>query len=278
MQATIWKDKKQVGMLHNFAVHSPSQGEHFVKRWSPSKKAKKDVESPSAVPVYANHYNGVDRKDRDTADWTVSLKSSRWYMRIFYWILDSVIHSMFVIAKEVGKADDDHPWNEFCGWDGRKKFQFALGHALIERGIMLDCPNISDLKDKQKRPLYMRKNDFEPCDCNECFFCKNGITRGIAHKPPPGRPRFRVPLAPPSPAVPPVPSKDHPKERVELNKYPLDCVVCKVQMKKKYPQKTTRDLRQERKIKMSRLGCAQCASGKGTVVCEQCWNGYRHDL
>ena len=80
MQAIIWKDKKLVGMLHNFGVQAVARGTHFVQRWSPKRKAKKEVESSSIVPVYCKHYNGVDRKDRDTADYTVSLESGRWYI------------------------------------------------------------------------------------------------------------------------------------------------------------------------------------------------------
>jgi hypothetical protein len=35
MQASVWKDKKQVAMLHNVDVIQPSQDMHTVLRMSP---------------------------------------------------------------------------------------------------------------------------------------------------------------------------------------------------------------------------------------------------
>ena len=64
----------------------------------------------------------------------------------------------------------------------------------------------------------MRKTDFLPCACKKCFFCKHGFTRGVAHKPPPGMPRFRVKLDPPSPAKPPVAPNKHSRKRVNVKK------------------------------------------------------------
>ena len=96
MQATVWKDKKVVGFLHNHLVQPCA--DDFVERFSPRRKKKRKVVSHAVTSDYIEHFNGVDHKDRDTADWTVSLKSNRFYLRIFYWCLDSIIHAMFVIA------------------------------------------------------------------------------------------------------------------------------------------------------------------------------------
>ena len=60
MQATIWKDKKQVGLLHNFDVKTLERGSHYVERWSPRRKRKRDIDSPTAVSSYTNNYNEVD--------------------------------------------------------------------------------------------------------------------------------------------------------------------------------------------------------------------------
>ncbi len=74
VQATVWKDKKLVGFLHNHLVDA-TEG-HTVERWSPRKKKRKSVSSHKVTTDYSYHMNGVDHKDRDTADWTVSLKSN----------------------------------------------------------------------------------------------------------------------------------------------------------------------------------------------------------
>ena len=67
--------------------------------------------------------NGVDHKDRDTADWTVSLKSNRFYLRIFYWLLDSVLHAMYTVVKAIVAQHDDHIWQIYTNKNnGRYKF------------------------------------------------------------------------------------------------------------------------------------------------------------
>jgi hypothetical protein len=32
------------------------------------------------------------------------------------------------------------------------------------------------------RPSFIPKSSLLPCECNACFFCKNGLTNGIAHQ------------------------------------------------------------------------------------------------
>jgi hypothetical protein len=53
--------------------------------------------------------NGVDHKDRDTADWTVSLKSNWWYLRIFYWLVDGIPLAAYSIVCALA-TDKNHKW------------------------------------------------------------------------------------------------------------------------------------------------------------------------
>jgi hypothetical protein len=102
----VWKDKKLVGFLHNHLVANTE--DHTVERWSPWKKKRKSNCSHEVVTDYSHHMNGVDDKDRDTADWTVLLKSNRFYLRIFYWLFDGVLHAMYSIIKVVA-FNKSHP-------------------------------------------------------------------------------------------------------------------------------------------------------------------------
>jgi len=124
----------------------------------------------------------------------------------------------------------------------------------------------------------MRKTAFVPCACQKCFFCKNGFTRGATHKPPPGMPRFRVKLGPPSPAKPPVPPNKHSRKRVNIKKHVDWCRVCMDREKKAHPEMSKDDLRNTGRIRKTRNGCLECSSGRGVVVCEPCWSKYCHDL
>ena len=123
--------------------------------------------------------NGVDHKDRDTADYSISVKSNRWYMRIFFWLVDNVIHAMYTNVTYVAR-NKDHPWFKYKNKNGgRYKFQYDLALELMEYGIKLDW---KDLEDDSQRPPYIRQKSIVPCECKSCFFCKNGITTGIDHR------------------------------------------------------------------------------------------------
>lgn len=74
--ATVWKDKKMVGFLHNHLVQ-PDQN-HQVKRYDKKSRKKEDIKAQPVVLDYNRYMGGVDAKDRDTADWSVSLKSNTW--------------------------------------------------------------------------------------------------------------------------------------------------------------------------------------------------------
>ena len=38
------------------------------------------------MTMYQRYMNGVDRSDRDTADWGIVLRTSRYYLNIVYWV------------------------------------------------------------------------------------------------------------------------------------------------------------------------------------------------
>jgi hypothetical protein len=130
VQATVLKDRKLVGFLHNHLVED-TEG-HTVDRWSPREKKRQPIPSYGVTTDYSYHMNGVHHKDRDTADWTVSLKSNRFYLlRIFYWLFDGVLHAMYTIIK-VYASDKERLWN----------FQMDLANDLISKGISMDWSDV----------------------------------------------------------------------------------------------------------------------------------------
>ena len=83
VQGTVWRDKKEVGFLHNHLV-GPSD-DHYTKRWTKvdgvSKHAK--IKSPEVQADYAKYMNGIDQCDHDTSDYSVSICTNRYYLQIF---------------------------------------------------------------------------------------------------------------------------------------------------------------------------------------------------
>lgn len=95
VQATIWKDKKIVGWLHTIAV-----GSEVVKARRRIKGHRYAVkfDAPLVQKKYSVGFNGVDLSDKDSAKYSTSLRTNRWYLRIFFFVIDRVVHSMYIIV------------------------------------------------------------------------------------------------------------------------------------------------------------------------------------
>jgi hypothetical protein len=58
------------------------------------------------VTVWCQNYVGVDRKDRDRSDWTTSVRINRFYLRIFFWLLDATGHLMYNIVIRIASEPE----------------------------------------------------------------------------------------------------------------------------------------------------------------------------
>ena len=82
VQATVWKDRKQVGFLHNHKV-TKSVSTHTVSRLYQAKRRCIQVIAPFIQPIYAKYYSGVDILDRGISDWTCTVLTARYVNRFF---------------------------------------------------------------------------------------------------------------------------------------------------------------------------------------------------
>jgi hypothetical protein len=159
LQCTTWRDKKQVTFLHTSEVGA-SAG-HFVKRRTKGKKGQCIFPAPKAQKEYSKYFNAVDRNDRDNSDYSTTIRTNRWYLRVFFWIFDHVVHVVFQSAIWCNKAGiGEEKWSEYRKKDGRLKFQVDLGNALITYALHQEWP-----KQEGPRPSWMRLQNFIPCDC-----------------------------------------------------------------------------------------------------------------
>jgi hypothetical protein len=163
IQCTTWRDKKQVCFLSSNEVGS-SIGLSVLRH---VKEA-----NASARRDYAKYFNAVDRNDRDSADYSNSIRTNRYYIRIFCWVLDRVVHTCFAVVLycvDFGIARNE--WKKYASKNiGRHDFQIDLGIALLNHGIGLDW-------DGDKRPDYIRVGELVPCNCKKRYFCINGYER-----------------------------------------------------------------------------------------------------
>jgi hypothetical protein len=85
--------------------------DYFVKRYVKNKARRVSISSHEIVSDYSKHMDGVDHKDRDTTDWTVSLKSNRWYLRIFYWLVNGTLNAAYCIILALA-TDKNNKWHK----------------------------------------------------------------------------------------------------------------------------------------------------------------------
>jgi hypothetical protein len=237
-----------------------------VKRHTRRKATRDTIDSPRARDDYAEFFNAVDRNDRDSYDYSTSIRTNRYYLRIFCWGLDRIIHCLYIVVVELAKLDLGlKVWKRYSQKNGgRKRFQVDLGIALLNYGIELEW-------DDENRPRWMRQSEFVPCDCKSCFFCLKGMTCGVEHRRKKGR-QVTIQYACGS--------------RRRTNKCTTDRVLLKLKNGEdmKYADFCEMCMRQQAgsdlsfnvkktMCRKSKFGCAQCQER----ICNVCWPNYdRH--
>ena len=190
VQGTIWKDKRIVGWLHTLDVEP---GTLEAKQRSRGSSTTAVFDAPPVQKSYSTKFNGVDLSDKDSAKYSTSLRTNRWYLCVFFWLLDRAVHSCFIIATSLASDDFMKEWKVYSSkHNGRKKFQTHLGIALINKGIEMDWKAPYNAEDKPAwMPKTIKNGKYHPCDCGICFFCKNGKTSTIAHGKVTSQPRVK---------------------------------------------------------------------------------------
>ena len=262
IQCTTWRDKKQVCFLSTNTIGA-SEG-LFVKRGQKGKRQRDMIPGPMAQLDYAAHFNAVDRNDRDSSDYSTTIRTLRYYLRIFCWGLDRVVHTCYVIVCYLATAGvGNREWKKYkMRKNGRHDFQIDLGLALISFAIKLEWTGV-------KRPGWMRQGQFVPCDCKQCYFCVNGHTTGIAHV------KSKEEISVEYRCGKRAKTTECTEDRVDLGiGSGAYCKMCyrTVKNDERFKHLTTKQ--KQKKCNTSRQGCGQCKE----AICDRCWNkGYdRH--
>ena len=112
-----WKDTKHVHLLST--AFSPTTVTETSRRLRTGETIQ--VPRPSAVKQYTRRMGGVDRFDQQRGSYSVSRRSRRWWIRIFYFLVDTAIVNAHILHGAV------HPDN--CST--QLQFRVILFRALI---------------------------------------------------------------------------------------------------------------------------------------------------
>lgn len=90
----IWKDTKDVLLMSN-AFH-PKSGKTTILR-TQKDGTKTAIDCPLAIKEYTKRMGGVDRFDQLKGTYSVGRRSKRWWVRIFYFLLDTSITNAYLL-------------------------------------------------------------------------------------------------------------------------------------------------------------------------------------
>eukprot|EP00102_Acyrthosiphon_pisum_P023364 XP_016660574.1 PREDICTED: piggyBac transposable element-derived protein 4-like [Acyrthosiphon pisum] len=93
-----WKDRgaKPVTLISN--MHNASESTIVNRK---NKKGEKiAVKCPVGISDYNKHMGGVDKFDQYMANYSISQKSRRWWLKLFYYMIDTAVVNSFILYKE----------------------------------------------------------------------------------------------------------------------------------------------------------------------------------
>ena len=96
LQCIVWKDNKGVAFLNNIA--DPSKLTQVPRQNKDGTRSQ--IPCPEAVKLYNKYMGGVDAFDSKRKTYFASRKSKKWWMRIYYFLLDTAITNAYVLYKE----------------------------------------------------------------------------------------------------------------------------------------------------------------------------------
>ena len=135
VQATTWKDKKQVAILHN--IHVGEANGARTLRYDKSTHQREAVDTHPIIPNYIKWMRGVDMFDQSMNDYNVSLRGVRWYLRLFYYVVNAALANMRIITKlEVLRERDERKQRRRGQRDRQRQSEEkdVWAHYLVTRG------------------------------------------------------------------------------------------------------------------------------------------------
>ena len=69
-----------------------------LKRHIKKKKNRETISGPRAQREYVTYFNAVENNDHDISFYSTTIRKIRYYFGIFLWVLDRVVHTLFVVV------------------------------------------------------------------------------------------------------------------------------------------------------------------------------------
>ncbi|KAE9521638.1 hypothetical protein AGLY_017934 [Aphis glycines] len=101
----LGSNTKNVNLLSTFAAIEPVTK---VSRYDRKLNKRVEVDCPHIIKVYNTHMGGVDLLDGLLGRHKIKMRSRRWYMRLFYHLLDVTIVNSWLLHKRIQNQKSDN--------------------------------------------------------------------------------------------------------------------------------------------------------------------------
>lgn len=96
ISSVAWKDNKTVCLLSTYSGELP-KGK--IERYDRKSKQRINIDCPNLVLEYNKHMGGVDLMDSLIGRYHIKIKSKKWYMRLFYHLLDMTLVNAWLLYR-----------------------------------------------------------------------------------------------------------------------------------------------------------------------------------
>ncbi|XP_046987167.1 piggyBac transposable element-derived protein 2-like [Schistocerca americana] len=97
----VWKDNKSVMLLSTLAGQQPI---HEAGRYDKKTKSRTTIPCPQIIKLYNKHMGGVDLLDSIMGRHKILVKSRKWYIRLFYHLLDMGVVNSWLLYRRVAET------------------------------------------------------------------------------------------------------------------------------------------------------------------------------
>lgn len=105
-----WKDKGKKSVKIASNMHDPEDCTEIERKDKHGNKI--NVKCPRAVADYNVYMGGVDHFDHYKSCYSIAQKSRRWWIKIFYFLLESVIVNSYILYKYISKENGIKPMSQ----------------------------------------------------------------------------------------------------------------------------------------------------------------------
>jgi len=162
-----WKDRGSKPVTVISSMHNASHSEIVHRKNSRGEKIA--ISCPSSIADYNRYMGGVDKFDQYMAAYSICQKSRRWWVKMFYYLLDTSIVNSFLMYK---KSCNSHKTK----YMSHLEFRSTLANELISNYSSRKRPTISPSQKRSKSNVEVIST-FEPhiatkiVTYRRCFRC-----------------------------------------------------------------------------------------------------------